>query len=316
MEHILDILPLPRKPIKALVLAILLFMIREVTFPLREKKLKGKTALITGGGSGIGRLMGLRLAKDGCNVIIWDINLEGAQKVAEEIKTLYGVKSGAYKVDVSAREVVYSVATQTLNDWNRVDILINNAGIVEGKKLLEADDARQELTIKINTLALLWVTKAFLPGMMQRKDGHIVTIASSAGRVGVNGMVAYCASKFGAVGFDESLRGEMRNTCPEIKTTVVCPGYINTGMFSGAKMRSTIPALQPLVDYLMPVLEPDYVAEKIITAIKRNQTILVMPKFAYTSYLFRAVTPTYLLDIAFDILGVSRSMEKFEQTRA
>jgi hypothetical protein len=87
-------------------------------------------------------------------------------------------------------------------------------------------------------------------------------------------------------------------------------------MFLGAKMRSTIPMLDPLVQALMPVLEPDYLASKVITAIKRNQTVLVAPRFGYLSYLFRATTPTFILDAAFDMLGVSRSMEKFEQTRA
>ena len=124
------------------------------------------------------------------------------------------------------------------------------------------------------------------------------------------------ASKFGAVGFDEALRGELRHTAPNLNTTVVCPGYIATGMFQGAQMTSTIPFLNPLVRAIMPVLEPDYIAGKIITAIKRNQTVLVAPRFGYLSYLFRATTPTYILDVAFDILGVSRSMEKFEQTRA
>jgi NADP-dependent 3-hydroxy acid dehydrogenase YdfG len=127
MQHVLDIVPYPRKPLKALALALLFWMVREATFPLREKSLKGKVALITGGGGGIGRLMGLRLAKDGATVILWDVNLDAAQKVANEIKAAGG-KAGAYKVDVSDRNIVYAVAEQTLKDWNRVDILINNAG--------------------------------------------------------------------------------------------------------------------------------------------------------------------------------------------
>lgn len=80
-------------------------------------------------------------------------------------------------------------------------------------------------------------------------------------------------------------------------------------------MRSTIPMLDPLVNAIMPVLQPDYVCDKIVTAIKRNQTILVMPKFGYLSHLFRAITPTFVLDEAMDILGVTRSMSKFVQTR-
>jgi all-trans-retinol dehydrogenase (NAD+) len=316
MEQILDLLPQPPKQWKkAIFLALAFWFVREYTFRFREKSLKGDVALITGGAGGIGRLMALGLAKEGCAVIIWDMDEAGAAKVSQEIIALGG-KSASYKVNVADRHHVYACAKEVLEQFGRVDILINNAGIVSGKKLFEADDARSELTIAVNTTALLWTTKAFIPGMIERKKGHCVTIASNAGRVGVSGMTDYSASKYGAVGFAESLRNELRHICPEVQTTMVCPGYIATGMFKGAQMRSTIPALNPVVNALMPVLEPEYVAYKIVTAIKRNQTILVMPKFAYLSWLFRAFLPTSLLDIAMDILGVSKSMEKFEQTRA
>ena len=316
MEFITDMLPQPPKAWKrAVFLALAFWFVREYTFRFREKKLSGDVALITGGAGGIGRLMALALAKEGVTVVIWDMDEAAAAKVAQEIVAMGG-KSASYKVNVTDRHYVYACAREVLERFGHVDILINNAGIVSGKKLFEADDARSELTIAVNTTALLWTTKAFLPKMMERKHGHVVTIASSAGRVGLSGMTDYSASKFGAVGFAESLRNELRHTCPEIKTTMVCPGYIATGMFKGAQMRSTLPLLDPIVTRLMPVLEPEYVASKIVTAVKRNQTILVMPKFGYSVWLFRALLPTDLLDLAMDLLGVSRSMEKFEQTRA
>lgn len=316
VDSILDFLPSPPKEWKKLLfLALAYWYAREYTFQFREKSVKGDVALITGAASGIGRLMALRLAKEGATIVIWDMNDVDAAKVAQEIVAAGG-KAASYKVNVADRHNVYACAREVLEKFGQVDILINNAGIVSGKKLFEADDARSELTIAVNTTALLWTTKAFLPKMMERKKGHVVTIASNAGRVGLAGMTDYSASKFGAVGFAESLRSEMRYACPEIQTTMVCPGYIATGMFKGAQMRSTIPAMDPLVNLLMPVLEPEYVADKVITAIKRNQTILVMPKFAYLSWLFRAILPTSQLDLAMDILGVSRSMDKFEQTRA
>jgi all-trans-retinol dehydrogenase (NAD+) len=316
IEQVLELLPQPPKAWKKTIfLALAFWVCREYSFRFREKSLKGDVALITGGAGGIGRLMALRLAKEGCTVIIWDMDEAGAAKVVADIVAIGG-QGASYKVNVADRHHVYSCAKEVLERFGRVDILINNAGIVSGKKLFEADDARSELTIAVNTTALLWTTKAFIPGMIERKKGHCVTIASNAGRVGVSGMTDYSASKFGAVGFAESLRNELRHVCPEVKTTMVCPGYIATGMFQGAQMRSTIPLLNPLVNMLMPVLEPDYVAYKVVTAVKRNQTILVMPKFAYLSWLFRAFVPTDMVDLAMDILGVSKSMEKFEQTRA
>lgn len=315
-DLILDFLPRPPKEWKKLMfLALAFWFAREFTFQFREKRLAGDVALITGGASGIGRLMALRLGKEGCTVVIWDLNEADAAKVAQEIVAAGG-KAASYKVNVADRHHVYACAKEVLDRFGKVDILINNAGIVSGKKVFEADDARSELTIAINTTALLWTTKAFVQQMISRKKGHIVTIASNAGRVVLSGMTDYSASKYGAVGFAESLRNELRHLCPQVKTTMVCPGYIATGMFKGAQMRSTIPALDPIVNQLMPVLEPEYVADKVLTAIKRNQTILVMPKFAYSIWLFRALFPTDVLDWMMDVLGVSRSMEKFEQTRA
>lgn len=317
MEFVLDMLPQPPKAWRrAVFLALAFWIVREYSFKLlREKSLKGDVALITGGAGGIGRLMALNLAKEGCTVVIWDMDEAGAMRVVKEIEAMGG-KAAGYKVNVADRHHVYACAREVLERFGSVDILINNAGIVSGKKLFEADDARAELTIAVNTTALLWTTKAFLPRMMERKKGHCVVIASNAGRVGVNGMTDYSASKYGAVGFTESLRNELRHTCPQIKTTMVCPGYIATGMFKGAQMRSTFPPLDPVVNAIMPVLEPEYVADKVVTAIKRNQTILVMPKFAYSIWLFRAFLPTEALDWAMDLLGVSKSMDKFEQTRA
>ena len=109
---------------------------------------------------------------------------------------------------------------------------------------------------------------------------------------------------------------EMRTTCPGVKTTCVCPSYIDTGMFEGARLRSTLPALDPLVNAIMPVLSPQYVADSVITAMKRDQSLLVMPRFGYLATLFRALLPPPVFDLAMDLMGVSHSMDHFKQTRA
>jgi all-trans-retinol dehydrogenase (NAD+) len=136
---------------------------------------------------------------------------------------------------------------------------VNNAGIVSGKSLLEVDDARAELTVQVNTIAHFWTAKAFLPGMLKRNHGHVVSIASAAGIVGVAGLADYCASKFGAVGFNESLRLELRKLGTNVKTTVVCPYYIDTGMFTG---------VQTKFSWLLPILQPSYVVSLIISSVK------------------------------------------------
>jgi len=182
-------------------------------------------------------------------------------------------------------------------------VLINNAGVVSGKPLLELTDEAIERTFEINTLSLFRTTRAFLPGMMKKNSGHIVTIASAGGLIGVPKMTDYSASKFAAVGFDESLRVELKQLgYPKIQTTVVCPYYISTGMFKGVKTR---------FPWLLPIQEPEDAANKIIHAIERNKRRLLMPPFAYTTYAGRLL-PVSLLDSIASFVGINNSMDDFK----
>jgi all-trans-retinol dehydrogenase (NAD+) len=153
----------------------------------------------------------------------------------------------------------------------------------------------------VNTLALFWTTKAFLPAMVEQNRGHLVTIASASGLVGVSGLADYAASKWAAVGFDESLRMELARAAPGVKTTVVCPYYIDTGMFTGVRTR---------VPWLLPILKERKVAERIVRAVERNERRLFMPWSVYLLPVFRAL-PARLFDRAMDLLGVNSSMDHF-----
>ncbi|NJN63763.1 MAG: SDR family NAD(P)-dependent oxidoreductase, partial [Acidobacteria bacterium] len=122
----------------------------------------------------------------------------------------------------------------------------------------------------------------FVPSMIERKQGHVVTIASSAGLVGVAKLADYCASKWAAVGFDESLRVEFKKYRPALKTTVVCPFFINTGMFDGVKTR---------IPLLLPILEEAYVVKRIVRAIERDTPRLVLPWFVRLTPLLKFFRP-------------------------
>jgi len=115
-----------------------------------------------------------------------------------------------------------------------------------------------EKTIAVNTISHHYTVREFLPGMLEKNKGHIVTIASIAGHFGVNGLADYCASKFGAVGFDESLRMELKSLKSNIKTTCICPFYINTGMFDGVKTRFS---------WILPILNEKWASWRIVTGI-------------------------------------------------
>jgi len=275
---------------------------RRKYYSSHRKNVKGKVVLITGGASGIGRQMALRFARLGSVVVIWDINKEGLAKVEEEIVKEKG-QVFSYVVDLSKREQIYKVAEEVKQKFERVDILINNAGIVTGKSILDVKDELAQLTIDVNTTAHFWTVKAFLPGMIDNEEGHIVTIASAAGIMGVRGLADYCASKFGALGFDESLRMDFRHRKGKFYTTCICPYYINTGMFKGCKTR---------FPWLLPILEEDYVADQIVNAIRENRPFLALPAIVhYVLLLAKAALPVGIFDWAADFLGANHSMDDF-----
>jgi all-trans-retinol dehydrogenase (NAD+) len=259
-----------------------------------------KNVLITGAASGIGRLMAAKIAAQGGRLILWDVNKGGLEAFGEELKKQnYPVST--YVCDLSDRAAIYATAAAVRQAQGAVDVLLNNAGIVSGKALLDAGDEDIIRTFAVNTLALFWTTRAFLPDMLKRNSGHIVTVASAAGLVGTPRLIDYCSSKFAAVGYDDALRVELKRQGSNIKTTVVCPYFINTGMFEGAKTRFPL---------LLPILEPEYVADKIIKAIRNNQQRLIMPRFVLATYLVRLLPPV-VFDIIMSFLGVNKSMDEF-----
>jgi len=258
-------------------------------------------ALVTGGASGIGRLIATDLARRGAEVVLWDINQEALDTVVAELGRIGDRPAHGFLCDVSKRENVYAAADEVRRTVGDVDILVNNAGIVSGRPFLDLPDGKIEATFAINTLALFWTCKAFLPAMIARNAGHVVTIASASGLIGVAKLADYAASKWAAVGFDESLRVELRRTAPGVRTTVVCPFYIDTGMFSGVKTR---------FPFLLPILSPEYVARRTVDAIRRNRRRLVMPRFVTLVPAMRTLPP-FLQDALADFFGVNASMDEF-----
>jgi all-trans-retinol dehydrogenase (NAD+) len=262
--------------------------------------INNKRALITGAAHGMGRLLALRLANAGASLVLWDIDSAGLDDVQTDL-TGAGHDADVYTCDLTSREDVATTASQTLSESGPVDILINNAGIVSGKALLDIPDREIERTFQVNVLALFWTVRAFLPSMLERDSGHLVTIASAAGLAGTARLTDYCSSKFAAVGFDESLRAELKQLNSNVMTTVVCPFITDTGMFDGARTR---------FPWLLPILKPETVVTRIVNAIDKDRRRLVMPWFVYASWPSRLL-PVDWFDTLMSFFGVSQSMEEF-----
>eukprot|EP00731_Ephydatia_muelleri_P010580 Em0005g1166a len=270
--------------------------------PIKKKDVKNEIVLVTGAGSGIGRLIALRFSELGAKVILWDINKKAIDVLAEEI-VQKGQQAFAFECDLSKREEIYRTAAVVKRDVGDVTVVVNNAGIVSGKKLDEVSDASVLLTMEVNTMAHFWVLKAFLPSMITNNHGYIITIASSAGLFGVAGLVDYCASKYGAVGIHEALAGEISvRKCDGIHTTCVCPYFIDTGMFEGVKTR---------IPFLLPILTPEYAVDKIMNAFHSNQYMLMMPRVLYLFYILQSILPKAAMLEAGNFFGVDKYMNTF-----
>ncbi|WP_072314370.1 SDR family oxidoreductase [Agrococcus sp. Marseille-P2731] len=259
----------------------------------------GTTMVITGAASGIGRLVALGAARKGAHVVIWDRDEAAARRVSSEVHGAGG-RGTVVVVDLADADAIELAAAETLM-LGPVDVLVNNAGVVSGKPLTELTAAQIDLTMRVNAIAPMLVTRALLPAMRDAGRGRIVTVASAAGFIGVAGQTDYAASKFAAVGFMESLRAELRKQGSPITALTVAPYYIDTGMFEGVTTR--VPAL-------LPILSQARVATQILGAIESRRALLALPPLVRLVPAIKAL-PTAVGDWVADALGVNEGMDGF-----
>ena len=190
-------------------------------------ELDGKVALITGGAQGIGRIISEELAGQGAHVILGDVNLEGAEKTALEIKQS-GAKASAVRIDVSSAANVQSVFDSIIKEYKPVDIVVNNAGITRDGLLVRMKEVDWDLVMNINLKGSFLCSQQAAKQMMKQKSGAIVNIASIVGIMGNFGQANYSASKAGLIGFTKTLAREV--ALRGIRANAVAPGFIDTEM--------------------------------------------------------------------------------------
>ncbi|KAM7319870.1 epidermal retinol dehydrogenase 2 [Alexandromys fortis] len=271
--------------------------------PKKKKDVAGEIVLITGAGSGLGRLLAMHFASHGAILVLWDINQEGNMETCRLAKEKGGVKVFTYKCDCSNRKEVYRVADQVREEVGDVTILINNAGVVTGKSFLDMPDHMVERSFLVNAISHFWTCKAFLPAMIKADHGHLVCVSSLAGLVGTNMLSDYSSSKFAAFGLAESLFFELTMLQKsQVKSTIVCPYFIKTGMFEGCETK---------YPFLLPLLDQEYVARKVFTAILEEQVYLLIPKFAYFAlFLKQIISPKMMIALG-KYLGTDTCMTSF-----
>lgn len=190
--------------------------------------LKGKTAIVTGGAQGIGRAIALRLARDGANVGILDINKDQASKTAEEIKKL-GVGATAIECNVTDYPKVKEAVDKVHKEYGSIDILINNAGIDESRPFVDTDEALWDRILNVNYRSFLIVSHVCIPYMIEQKSGNIVSMGSDAGRIGAAGEVLYCGTKAAIMASSKALARELIRY--NIRVNAVSPGPVHTDLW-------------------------------------------------------------------------------------
>jgi NAD(P)-dependent dehydrogenase (short-subunit alcohol dehydrogenase family) len=248
--------------------------------------IREKTAVVTGAGSGLGRAIALRLAREGANLHLLDIDLPSAEAVAAEAREC-GVQAVAARCDVSLLADLEAAARAILARWGAADILVNNAGIGwYGHTLKMPPDAWDKL-LAVNLHAPIHLTRLLLPPMLKRPEAHVVNMASISGWVCSARFAAYHVSKFGLVGFNEAMRAEYLRR--GVGFTAVCPGPVRTNLYKSAansyKNRETPEPPAWLCT------TPERVAEATIRAIYRNQPVTFVSPMAWLLQYAKRLTP-------------------------
>jgi short-subunit dehydrogenase len=263
-------------------------------------QIAGSRVLITGGAQGLGRgVAELLLQKGVAHVILWDIQPTLLEQTVAELQTAGHSVEGEI-VDVAHNDGLVLAARRVVQR-GPVDILINNAGVIVGKPFVAHTHAEIDRTMDVNASALMHLSLALLPQMIERGSGHIVNIASAAGMGPNPNMSVYCGSKAAVIGWSETLRVEMDLASTGVKVTTVTPYYIDTGMFAGVQSP------------LLPLVKTAYAARAIVRGIERDKIYVRMPLLIYAMPLLRGLMPARLYDlIAGKGLRVYRTMDKFK----
>ncbi len=249
--------------------------------------------MVTGAGGALGSLMSDALLQAGATVLAVDITEEALAPYKNEHLHFF-------RCDLSQAEQIARLEQDVKKANFSVDILVNNAGIVNGTYLSETSSEAIQKALYINLTAPILLVRQFEHDL-EKNNGHVVTISSAAGIVGVSRLSDYCAAKFGLFGFDEAMRVEWKKLGKKISTTVICPFYLQTDMFKGAKTKF------PLV---LPIMKPEKAVAKILTSVskkKKRETFL----FMIWSVWFLRLFPVTFFDFVSSFFGINKSMDEF-----
>jgi short-subunit dehydrogenase len=246
---------------------------------------RGMTALVTGATSGIGRVLALRLAREGARVALVARRADELDAVAAAIARA-GREALAVPCDVAERSAAEAACPRVLDTLGPVDLLVNNAGYGHHRTFLEWDVEDMERMMRVNYLGTLYFTKLVLPGMVERRRGWIVFTASVAGKIATPEESAYAATKFAMLGLAEALSIEVEDAGVHVLT--VCPGVIRTPFFDAEALERMPPVTRK------QWVEPEALVDAIFRALAKGKHELTYPRGLAVAYIVRAVAPEFM----------------------
>ncbi len=262
-----------------------------------RRSLAGKVVAITGGARGIGRATAAALIVQGARVAIGDIEPDLAERTAQEL----GGGTIAAPLDVTDRASFERFLEQVEERLGPLDVLVNNAGIMPVGPFVQETDAMTQRMIDINLEGVIFGSKLALERFVPRRSGHLVNIASSAGKLGVPGGATYCATKHAVVGLSEAIRGEVHRS--GVSVSVVMPIGVNTELYSGLP--------QPRG---FKTAEPEEVADGIVEALQSGRFEVYVPRSLALTLRLNALMPTRVKDVFGRVLGHDRVLLSADHT--
>jgi NAD(P)-dependent dehydrogenase (short-subunit alcohol dehydrogenase family) len=257
------------------------------------RSLTGKTALVTGAGSGIGKETALEFARRGAQLVVCDVNEAGLADTAQQISAL-GRDVLSRRVDVAQRDEVREFAAAVHERVDAVDILMNNAGVGLGASFVDTTLDDWDWIVGINLMGVVYGCHCFIPAMIARqRGGHVINVASAAAITATEALCAYSTTKYGVLGLSEALREELARH--RIGVTAVCPGIINTPITQSSRLRG--PGATPEARRLMVELYqrrnygPERVARNILKAVQRNRAVAPVSPEAWFIYYMKRLLP-------------------------
>ena len=247
---------------------------------------EGKTAIVTGGASGIGRAVGEELARRGAIVVLADINARLAEETAGSLAG-QGYKARAAALDVTDFEAVKRLVDETVSEYGRLDYMFNNAGIAVFGETQDFSYDDWHRVIDVNLYGVVHGIAAAYPIMVKQRSGHIVNTASLAGLVPAAGEISYTASKYAIVGMSDTLRAEGKKY--GVKSSVICPGFIRTPIYESCKMVDL--DREKIIKQAPKGMDPAKCARIILRGIERDKTFIVVTFPAKILWYLQRISP-------------------------